>query len=421
MNHITWHESIPIAGEYDVIVAGGGIAGVAAALSAARNGCSVLLLEKQTWLGGLATAGLINFWVPLCNGRGKMIIRGMAEEFLKLSIQYGFDTLPAPWKNGEPQQETNVRCVSRYSSGLFALTLLEILKDAGVEILYDAVVSAPVMAGNHCQGLIIDGKSGRQFFEAKVVVDATGDADVLLRAGVPTVDGNNYCTYIAEGITLDGCRRAWENQDISQAYYRPSGYNASLYGHDHPEGMPLFHGCTMEMVNDYLQINQLEMLRKEKAQPRTARNIHMLPGMAQLRTSRCLKGNATLTGEECYQHCDTSIGAICDFDHRDKLFEVPYGTLVRNGYDNLITCGRSASASGWGWDVLRVIPPAVLTGQAAGIAAAQSIQTGVALPALPVAPLQQTLAQTGVIIHFDDAWVPSEHAGGQYTASEEHP
>ena len=107
-----------------------------------------------------------------------------------------------------------------------------------------------------------------------------------------------------------------------------------------------------------------------------------------------------------YRHEETSIGAICDFDNRDSLYEVPYGALVCHGFDNLITCGRCAAAEGWAWDVLRVIPPAVLTGQAAGTAAAQAIDSTVPIFDLPVGPLQQALAATGVIIHFDDAWVP---------------
>ena len=128
MNMLPWSEQIPVFETYDIIVAGGGVAGVAAALAAGRRGKNVLLLEKQCWLGGLATNGLINFWVPLCNGRGKWIIRGMAEEFLNQSFRYGFDTLPPEWKNGEPASPTNTRLCSWYSSGIFALTLLEALK-----------------------------------------------------------------------------------------------------------------------------------------------------------------------------------------------------------------------------------------------------------------------------------------------------
>ena len=80
--YIEVKESVPHAGSYDVIVAGG-VAGAAAAVAAARGGARVLLTEKTVNLGGLATTGLINLFVPLCNGRGKQIITGMAEEFLR--------------------------------------------------------------------------------------------------------------------------------------------------------------------------------------------------------------------------------------------------------------------------------------------------------------------------------------------------
>lgn len=165
-------------------------------------------------------------------------------------------------------------------------------------------------------------------------------------------------------------------------------------------------GASTEMVNDFLQKNQLLLFDKIKDQPRNERDIFMLPGMAQLRTTRHIDGDYTLSMADLYRHQETSVGAIGDFEYRDRLYEVPFGTLVRTGYDNLITCGRSAAAEGWAWDALRVIPPAVLTGQAAGIAAAQALDANVPLPQLPIAPLQKALAETGVLIHFDDAWIP---------------
>ena len=411
MRTIRQMQEVPVNGRFDVIAAGGGLSGVAAALSAARKGKTVLLVEKQCWLGGLATSGIVNYWVPLCNGRGKMIIKGMAEEFLKLSVSLGFDTFPSDWQNGEPDHPTQQRCVSHFSSGLFALQLLELLKQNGVTILYDALITGVQMENGHCSGVFIDGKSGRQFYEAGVVVDATGDADVLHMAGVPTVDGENYFTYYGEGVTLDGCRRALETGNVWHAYEHPRGGPSDLFGKRHPEGKPTYKGISLEMVNEYLQENQLLMLEKEKDKPRMERNVHMLPGMPQLRTSRRIDGDETLDGADEYRHFENSIGAICDFERRDILYEVPYGTLVRSGFDNLITCGRSASASGWGWDVLRVIPPAILTGQAAGIAAAMSLDSGTPLPTIPVKPLQHALAETGVIIHFEDAWVPEDKSG----------
>ena len=408
MQNLEWRETIPAAGEYDVIVAGGGMAGVAAALSAARLHKKVLLLEKSTVLGGLATMGLINYWVPLCNGRGKQIVRGMAEEFLRLSIRYGFDTLAPEWKDGQPDQPTFVRYDTWFSIGIFSLALVKTLTDAGVTILYDALVSAPVMAKNHCTGLIIDSKSGRLFYGALMVVDATGDCDVLKRAGVPTVDGGNFFTMIAEGTDLQHCQMALEKGNIRYAYTRPMGGPSTLYGEGHPVEMPLFKGASLETVNAFLQKNQLKLLENIQDQPRMERDIHYLPGMPQLRTTRHIAGDRPLTMQDLYRHQETSIGAINDFDFRDRLYEVPYGALVRTGFDNLITCGRSAAGEGWAWDVLRVIPPAVLTGQAAGIAAAQAIDGETPIYAIPLPPLQRALQDTGVLLHFEDSWVPED-------------
>ena len=84
MSQITVKKTLDMTDYYDVIVAGGGVAGVAAAAEAKRSGKRVLLIEKVQKLGGLATTGIVNLFLPLCNGRGVQIIKGMAEEFLKL-------------------------------------------------------------------------------------------------------------------------------------------------------------------------------------------------------------------------------------------------------------------------------------------------------------------------------------------------
>ena len=106
METITLLKKLNVKRHYDVIVAGGGVAGCAAAVTVAKRGKSVLLLEKSNVLGGLATIGLVNFFVPLCNGRGKQIIFGLAEKWLRDSAKYGFDTISEPWKNGEPKEYT---------------------------------------------------------------------------------------------------------------------------------------------------------------------------------------------------------------------------------------------------------------------------------------------------------------------------
>mgnify|MGYP004481321329 FL=1 len=80
---------IPVTGEYDVAVCGGGVAGIAAALSAARGGAKTLLIEKQFALGGLATLGLVTIYLPLCDGNGRQVSFGLAEELMLLSIEKG--------------------------------------------------------------------------------------------------------------------------------------------------------------------------------------------------------------------------------------------------------------------------------------------------------------------------------------------
>jgi hypothetical protein len=408
MKRIKYDETIPVVASYDIIVAGGGVAGIAAALSATRAGKKVLLIEKSTMLGGLATLGRINLFVPMCNGRGKQIITGMAEELLRLSIRYGFDTIPDDWKNGEPGEGTQTRYLTRFSASIFALALTDQIISENVDLLYDSVVSSPIMEGNHCKGVIVDSKSGRVFYEAGVVVDATGDADILYRAGVPVIQGRNFFSYVAHGITLESCKKAVESGRINDAEVGFHGGVATLYGTKHPEDMDYFEGTTAESVTRYLVLNQRLLLDKIKEDERFSRDIIALPGMAQFRTTRCIDGDYTLKEDDTYRHFDDSVGAICDFERRDYLYEVPYRCLIHHDYDNLITAGRTTAGEGYAWDVLRVIPPAILTGQAAGLAAAQALSNNQAVHAIDRATLQNALAKTGVIIHFDDQLVPDQ-------------
>ena len=394
---------IPVTGTYDVIVAGGGIAGVAAALAAVRAGAKTLLLEKQTWLGGLATNGLVNFWEPLDNGAGKIIMHGIAEEMFRESLKYGYDTLPQAWKNGEPEKPDGTRLMTRYSQGIFALVMLKMLRDAGAEVMFDVIASEPVMEGKHCAGVITDGKNGLEFLRTGAVIDATGDADMLYKAGAPVVEGGNFYTYYAEGITLDGCKRAVETGKIGAAYSLFFGGVSDLHGDGHPPEKPLYHGGGTAVINQYLQENQLELLRKE-ADPalRDKRAIHILPGIPQLRTIRRLDGDVTLTGEENAAYCETSVGVAADFEHDDRNYEIPYGVMTHAGYDNMLACGRNASGVKRGWEIMRVIPVAALTGEAAGLAAVQTLREKLPAPEISISGLQDALRKNGIKIHLEE-------------------
>lgn len=176
-------ENLPIADDFDVIVAGGGTAGVCAAIAAARNGAKTLLVEQYGFPGGTQTAGQVGPLCPNFNPDGTPLTKGIGQEIWnRLGKANGGYDLPPDGK---------------YKQGEWAWFDFEALKnleeqmliEAGVTLLYHTYISQPMMVDNKVCGLIIDNKSGRQAIAAKVIVDATGDADVVFRSGAPCENG----------------------------------------------------------------------------------------------------------------------------------------------------------------------------------------------------------------------------------------
>ena len=408
MGFLKYEKNVPIKKSYDVIVCGGGVAGVAAAVSAAKNGLSTLLLEKSNILGGLGTLGLINLFVPMCNGRGKQIIFGLAEKWLRKSAELGFDTIPDEWKNGEPKEKTEVRYIQRYSPAIFAYQLTEEIVKSGADILFDCIAADVVMDGNVCKGVITESKGGTEFYGSRMLIDTTGDCDVLRRAGIPTVSGENFFTFITKLVDLDSCRKAVEKNDIRYVYKDLSGGGINLFGDGQPSDVPKWSGLSAEEVTDYILRNHMIILEKLRKTDRKTREIITTPGMPQFRTTSHIKGDYSLKVADAYRHFDDSVCAINDFEHRDHLFEVPLRCLARRDYPNIITAGRSADGTGYGWDLLRVIPPAILTGQAAGETASLALKSGRNVSDVDIRTLQGILEKNNVMVHFPDGYVPED-------------
>ena len=409
--NISFSRRLSSSGSYDVIVAGGGVAGVSAAIAAARRGKRVLLIEKSNILGGLATLGLINLFVPMCNGRGKQIIFGLAEELLRESALYCFNTIPKEWRNGEPKEPTEVRYVQRYSPYIFAVQLTEKVKNEGVDLLLDCIATEPVMNGDRCEGVLAYGKGGVQYYRARVVIDCTGDSDLLRSGGIPTLSRGNFFTYGGKLVTLESCRRAAEKGDIRLAFNQSiGGGGINLFGDNQPDDMPMWKGLSVEEVTDYLVTNQLIMLDKIKEMSKKGIDyeVAMLPLMPQFRTTACLEGDHIFKVTDAYRHFDDSICAINDFEHRDHLFEVPLRSVTRRDTPNVIAAGRCASGEGYGWDLIRVIPPAIITGQASGEVAALAIERGCNVAEVPIKELQSRLEADNVMVHFPDGYVPED-------------
>ncbi len=398
MQSIEIQETIPYAGDYDIIVIGGGLAGAAAALAGKRQGKTVLLVEKTIALGGLATVGLVNIFMPMCNGRGIVIEKGMAEEFFWLAIKYGYDCLPAAFLRDDPQSKE--RFFTSFSAPIFSMTLTNLLREAGVEFAFDSVFSQPVMEGTHCKGVILETKSGRRYYGGKMFVDATGDADLLYRAGVPTVQmHDNQPTFVSNGADLESCKKAIDTQDIGMLLKHYYGTDSQMENN--------FQGTTFEDINRYVTMNHQAAIENIQQENRRMRDIYTIPLLPQFRKTRRIDGDYTLTEPDLFRHFDDAVSAMCDWTKGGSLYEIPYRTLVRTGFDNLITAGRTISSTGYMWEVTRVLGPVILTGQAAGTACALAIDQEKPIDRIEIAGLQENLAGQDVMIHFDDQWIPA--------------
>lgn len=390
----------PVWGEYDIIVAGGGVAGVCAAVAAKRAGIQrVLLLEKGILFGGLATQGLISLYEPICDGLGHKITYGMGAELMKLCMRYGPDVLPMQWRDDpDSASPDGGKYRTFYSPTMFALALDEFVLDAGVEVLFDTQVVTPAMDGKRCTGLIIENKNGRGLYRAKAVIDTTGDADIFYRAGVPCVTGSNYMTFLAYRTDTEAVRTALNENNMLKAR-KWTLLGSGPHGNGHPEGVPLISGTTAEEVTDYVLSGRRMMLDSMRNENRFERDLSILPTMAQFRTTRHIVGAYTVHESDMNKRLDDSIAAVSDFLTAGEWYEVPYRSLYNPLYPNLWTAGRTAAADGWAWVVVRVIPGSACSGQAAGLAAALCLRNGYEASTLPYSMLIDALVAEGGRAH----------------------
>lgn len=389
---------VPVAGSYDVIVVGGGIAGVAAALAARRNGCRVLIVEKSIMLGGLATLGFIAYYLPLCDGRGKKVTGGIAEELLHLSIKYGYNDLAPEWKDGIGTGAKK-RYTSIFSPPEFIFALDELIFSEGINLLFDTVFCRPVMEGNKCEAVIVENKSGRRAYRAKMFIDASGDADLVHRAGARCVEEKNYLAYWFYSTNLDKMQKAIQSGNVMNGIsleWRGSFRQDGSY----TLGKKEYRGTDARHVTRFV-LNGRKILKEEIAKNREQKGtLVALPGMAQYRRTRRIKGIYCLRESDSLKHFDDSIGCTGHWLKPGIVYEIPYRTLIAANPANVLASGRTISATGDAWEAIRVIPPAAVTGQAAGTAAALAIKKKCSVNEVPVAALQKSLQSSGVLLHY---------------------
>lgn len=385
-----------IFGEYDVVVVGGGVAGVSAALAAKRTGAKkVLLIEKQYLLGGLATLGLITIYLPLCDGEGKQVSFGIAEELLHLSMKHGYeDKYPKGWlENGTLEEKKERRFEIQYNANLFGILMEQLLLEEGVEILYGTSVCDAIVEENKISSVIIENKSGRQAIISKTVIDASGDADICKLTGVETDTytkgnilagwyyfhrDNKYLLKMLGFSEMPEDLKSPEQRELEKTLTRFTGLDAK----EMSEVTFKSHKYTLD---DFLKRGEIC----------ESYNLGKIATIPQVRMTRKLISDYVLDEKEVHKEFSDSVGMFSDWRRRGPVFELPYSCLYAKNIKNLITAGRCISVTEDMWDVTRVIPVCAVSGQAAGTAAAMTDD----FKSLDVKKLQEQLKADGVVLH----------------------
>ncbi len=381
---------------YDIAVCGGGFGGISAALAAAREGKKVILFEKEYILGGLGTAGLVTIYLPLCDGVGHQVSFGIAEELLRLSIKYGAEAkYPENWLDGiGTKTDKDKRFQVQYNAQVFAILAEQLLTESGVDILYGSYVVDAAVKDGKIEFLSVENKTGRTDYYIDSVVDATGDADIARFAGAPTETykpGNLLAAWYyftdEEGYKLKILGNSKVPKNLPESGKLREMYSKRYAGLEAEELSEMTRSAHDQILHDWLE--------RRKSNPQAV--ISTVATIPQVRMTRRIVGDYTLTYDEMHKHFDDSIGMVSDWRKRGPIFEVPFGTLFNPSVRNLIMAGRCTSVDDELWDVMRVIPCCAVTGQAAGVAASMTDD----FTLIDIAELQRKLEAAGVVLHED--------------------
>jgi hypothetical protein len=450
-----------VLAETDVLVAGGGVSGVAAAVAAARAGARTLLVERQGFLGGVAAAGLMTSATNFCiTASGRPLVRGIAQKVLDRLVASGGVT---------PDWRTPALPQLPFDQETFRVVLVEMLHDAGVEMLLETWVAGVLREGETLTGVLVETQGGRQALLARAFVDATGNADLVAAAGAPyrnqppdsgsllfqmrDVDLDQTAAYFEahpdqwphycdQVTSLEDFLANWRKRDtfhlphgggrqmrlVQDAiargdYIRERGLCRDLdvlgmYAY-RPSGAVLINSCNF-------RIDHLDPATHSQAEGEARRLIPVIgaflrehfPGFADARVSesaaatgvrytRWIEAGFDLTASHVAEGTEfqDAIGVVVAHArhprggtvHLDRGVELPYRILVPRGVDNLIVASGKSVSTDPRGAVRGQIPCYVL-GQAAGAAAAVAAQNGARFSDVKRQEVQRELLAQGAYL-----------------------
>ncbi len=445
----------------DLLVVGGGPSGVCAAVAAARLGAKVMLVDSGNCLGGMGTKGLVGPFMTCYDAKGEnMIIRGLFEEVVDRLIEVGGAIHPSVIRQGTEFtawiSEGHDHCTP-FDPELLKVVYDHMCREAGVKVLYNSVFASPVMKGDRIRGGIFLTPSGLERADARMVIDATGDGTVAFRAGVPCVFGDPANNRVQPASlffrmnNVDTCRLIGEVVPHLPEFRRVNGvsYRCLHWRVAEAEAAGEWDlarksvniwrsvekdqwvvNCTRIHGVDATDAENLSAAEEEgrrqvqelmhffhKYVPGCERATLMGTGSVMgIRESRHVQGDFVLPVEsliEGVMYDDRILLSANSIDvhgamggpagglympiQKDK-YSVPYRALLPSRVKGLLLAGRCISADSAAAGAIRVMPPAMAIGQAAGTAAALCLKAGIEPASLDYADLRDALLKGGACL-----------------------
>ncbi len=406
---------IPIVREADVIVVGGGPAGLVAAIAAARNGADTVLIERFGYLGGTATASLmacINGFRNQVEPDSAQAVRGIAEEIvLDLKRIGGLGRSPYPQK-AYPTEPGQLEYSYAVDPEKLKYVTMKLCVEAGVELMLHTRFCESIVADGTVRGVIVENKSGRQALTGRVVVDASGDADVAARAGADfrQIVGDEG-PRLNEGLMY---RIEFGSDRPEGGFSCDFGGDAVVWGPavaeaiDGTDARQLTRGEVDTRLRVFDHFAKMQARQGELADAK----VIQTPPMLGIRQTRFVEGLCKLTADDAIRgrRFDDAVAIspcaiIHYYGYRRYLshegFDIPYRCLVPKTVDNLLMAGRCISSEQQPYESFRAIVPVMAIGQAAGTAAALCSRENITPRKLDVGLLQDTLVSQGAVLFRD--------------------